>query len=178
MIRINLAPPAEPRRCWRPVPLAAAAASIAAIVALVWWYAALVRSEGRLAQEVASLDREVVALREALGRDQTSRDAVIDLGRRTALIQQLASGRDVALGVLDSLLDLVPSDLWLTALEGRGVELRAAGSAHSARAVADFMASLRSSGAFKDVEIVAARQDLGKAPTGPVSFEITCRFGP
>jgi len=109
------------------VPLAVAAASIAAILALVWWSSALFRAEDRLAREVASLDREVVALREALGRDQTSRDAVIDLGRRTAVIQQLASSRDVALGVLDLLLDLVPSDLWLTALEGRGVELRAAG---------------------------------------------------
>lgn len=124
------------------------------------------------------LDRELTALQATIGRDQGPRDAMSDLGRRTHAIHELTRGQGVALRVLDSLLGLVPPDLWLSALEGRAVELRAAGSAHTARAVADFAANLRASGTFKDVEIVASRQDFGRIPPGPVSFEITCRFGP
>jgi len=45
----------------------------------------------------------------------------------------------------------------------------------STAAVSDFMANLKSSGKFKDVEIVVSRQALDKTPS-LVTFEVTCKF--
>jgi Fimbrial assembly protein (PilN) len=78
--------------------------------------------------------------------------------------------------LLDAFLDVIPAELWLTSLEGRGLELRAVGSARSARAVANLMLNLRASGKFSEVEIVTSKQDVGKIPPAPVTFEVTCRF--
>ena len=178
MIRINLAPPAERPRRARLSPVALGAASVALLGGLGWWYTTLIRGEARVAEQIAILTRELTALQTMLGRGANTREAVSDLTRRTQAIHELTRNQGTALRVLDSVLDVVPHDLWLTALEGRGLELRAAGSARSASAVADFTANLRASGVFKDVEIVTSKQDLGKAPPGPVSFEVTCRFGP
>src|SRR5262245_7911872 len=149
-----------------------------AVGGLACWYAALIREEAHLIQEVATLDREQTVLRATLGRTLSAREAASDLGRRTQAIDELTSRQGTVLRILDSLLDLVPPDLWLTAVEARSPELRMAGSARSARAVADFTANLRASGAFRDVEIVASRQDLVKVPPGPLGFEITCRVAP
>jgi Tfp pilus assembly protein PilN len=178
MIRINLAPPLERPRGGGLSPMILGAAFIAVLVGLGWWYAALIRGEAHLTEQIAILTRDLTALQAMRGRGESARDTMGDLARRTQAIHELTRGHDLVLRVLDAVLDAVPHDLWLTALEGRARELRAAGSARSAGAVADFTSSLRASGKFKDVEIVMSRQDLGKTPSGPVSFEVACRFGP
>ena len=78
--------------------------------------------------------------------------------------------------VLDAFADTIPRDLWITALEERNAEIKASGTAFTANAVADFMSNLKSSGKFKEVDIVVSKQDLTKAPSSPVTFEVTCRF--
>lgn len=178
MIRINLAPRVE-----RPLrgllsPVGLAATCVAVLGSLCAWYAALSRGEARLTEQVTALTRELTTFQTALGNGEGSREAMRDLARRTQTVEELTRGQATAIRVLDAVLDVVPPDLWLTALEGRGLELRAVGLASSARAVAAFTANLRASGKFTDVEIVVSRQDLGKTPPGPLSFEITCRFGP
>lgn len=180
MIRINLAPPvARPRgvRLSR-VAMIAGGASIAILGGLGWWYVALTHGEARLTEEVTILNRELTVLQAMLGRGESAREALSDLTRRTRAIDELTRGQSTPIRILDSVLDVVPRDLWLSSLEGRGPELRAAGSALSPRAIADFTSNLRTSRTFKDVEIVMSKQDLGKTPPGPVSFEVTCRFGP
>jgi len=42
-------------------------------------------------------------------------------------------------------------------------------------AIADFMSNLRSSGKFKDVDLVVTRRDLAR-PSPLVTFEVTCRY--
>jgi Tfp pilus assembly protein PilN len=178
VIKINLAPPVERPRRGRPSPVALGAASVAVLGGVGWWYAALTRGEAHQAEQVAILNRELTILQAMLGRGEGAREAMNDLTRRTQAIHELTRGQGIALRILDAVVDVVPPDLSLASLEARGLELRAAGSARSARAVADFTANLRASGKFKDVEIVMSKQDLGKTPPGPVSFEVTCRFGP
>jgi Tfp pilus assembly protein PilN len=53
--------------------------------------------------------------------------------------------------------------------------LRLGGTAFSTTAVSDFMANLKSSGKFKDVDIVVSRQAIDKIPS-LVTFEVTCKF--
>ena len=77
--------------------------------------------------------------------------------------------------LLDAMADTLPPDLWLTRLEERGPSLRIAGTTYSSVALSDFMANLKASGRFKDVDLVDAKQDLSKSPR-TITFEVTCRF--
>ena len=60
-------------------------------------------------------------------------------------------------------------------MEETGRVLRLAGITYSSTALSDFMANLRASGKFKDVDLVESRQDLTKSPR-TITFEVTCRF--
>ena len=179
MIRINLVAPAgrSARADLVRVALAFGVAYFGVLGGLGAWYAALVGAEARLSQETIILSQELDTLRAVLGRGGGVRDALADLGRRAQAIQQLTRNQNGAIRLLDALLDAVPRDLWLTALEGRGLELRAAGSAASAAAVADFTANLRASG-FTEVEIIMSRQDRGATPPDRLNFEVAGRLPP
>ena len=63
----------------------------------------------------------------------------------------------------------------ITGLEEKNASLKINGSASSAVAISTFMANLRKSGKFKDVDVIVTRQDLAR-PTPLVTFEVTCRF--
>lgn len=179
MIRINLAPPAPPpRRIRAALAISPFAAVAAAIVAGLGWGYALRREEVRLAEQVGVLSRELEGLQPMLGAAARARETADDLARSARALDEVGRGHGAMLRALDGLLDVVPRDLTLVALDSRGADLRATGSAPSARAVADFAANLRTSGIFRDVDIVASRQDLAQTPPGPVRFEITCRVGP
>jgi Tfp pilus assembly protein PilN len=77
--------------------------------------------------------------------------------------------------MLDAFADVVPRDLWITSMEEKGAVLKLTGTAYSTTAVSDLMSNLRSSGKFKEIDIVVSRQDLAKTPS-VVTFEVTCRF--
>ena len=179
MIRINLAPTGTSATRTRTgqVVLACGGVTAALLLGLGGWHTSLRRDEARLTDEVAILGREVTALQPVHGAEARARQAALDLARREHAIQGLAQGQEAMVRALAGLLDAVPPDVSLTAVDGRGADLRAAGLAGSARAVADFAATLRASGFFRDAEIVLSRRDLGKVPAGPLSFEITCRIG-
>ena len=67
---------------------------------------------------------------------------------------------------------------WLEGgVEEKGTQLRFAGTTYSATALSDFMANLKASGTFKDVDIVDAKQDLTKSPR-LITFEVVTRFEP
>jgi type IV pilus assembly protein PilN len=104
------------------------------------------------------------------------RERVADLSKRISVIHALLRRQGMPTRVLEALADVVPPDLRLTSLEGRGLALRALGSAPSATAVADLMSGLHASGVFSDVDIVVSRQDLGAAVHSSLAFEIACRF--
>ena len=70
---------------------------------------------------------------------------------------------------------VLPNDLWITGFEEKSLQLKITGSAFSTTAIADFMANLRASGKFKEVDLVISRRDLAR-PTPLVTFEVTCRY--
>jgi Tfp pilus assembly protein PilN len=99
------------------------------------------------------------------------------LERRVNAIELVARHQTRPVYLLDTLLDTLPKDLWLTRMEEKGTQLRFAGSAYSATVLADFMANLKATGKFKDVDIVDAKQDLTKSPR-LITFEVVTRFEP
>lgn len=141
--------------------------------ALYWW---TLRDEAaRLGAEVDRDQRELATLKAQLTDLTRVKAEAADMQKRVATITELTRAQDRPLKLLDAFLDAVPADLWVTSLEERGGLLKVTGTSYSTAAVSAFMANLRRSGKFKDVDILVARQDLSKTPS-PVTFEITCRF--
>jgi Tfp pilus assembly protein PilN len=184
MIRINLAPPDTHRRPLS-LPVIVPASSLGvlvsiiyavAIVALGGYYVVLAREETRLTRDVQEASTELGTLKATLGNADKVREHLAELNKRVKAIEELTKNQALSIMVMDAFADMLPRDLWITTLEERGHEIRAAGAAFSAAAVADFMSNLRSSGKFQEVDIVVSKQDLAKTPS-LVTFEVTCRFG-
>lgn len=181
MIRINLAPERERRRG---PSLRLPAFNLGVFFGLVyllavlgvsayWW--TLTAEESDLQARIDQGSKELAQLKAVIGQVNKVRDRAAELRKRVAVIEEIAKNQAAPILLVDTFVNTIPPDLWITSLQERGSTLRIAGAAFSATAVSDFMANLRSSGKFKDVDIVVSRRDLAR-PTAPVTFEITCRF--
>ncbi len=186
MIKINLLPP-RPRRVI-PITLPAlpwmailfGALSLLLLGGIGLWWSSLSTEASHLAADKTRLEQELKSLEAAIAKGKAFRQKALDLERRLAAIDEIANNQALPVYLLDALADMIPRDLWLTSLEEKQKDaqpqLRLAGAAYSATAVADFMSNLKGSGKFKDVDLIVARQDLAKTPR-LVSFEIVCSFG-
>ncbi|MBI3825550.1 MAG: PilN domain-containing protein [Candidatus Rokubacteria bacterium] len=184
-VRINLAPPETRRRpafTLKPrlpefnVGLGFGLVYLVGLVLLVVYYGTLSRQESRLSTELLRANGELLAMKTTLGQGARVREQLGDLRERLDAIQELTKNQARPTALFDVLADAVPRDLWLTGLEDKSSELKLSGTAFSATAVADFLSNLRSSGRFKDVDLLSSKQDLTKNPR-LVTFEAACRFG-
>jgi len=180
MIRINLAPPRQRpglRGRW-PQPnlgVMLGAAALILAVGIGGWSWSLFREERRLGVEIDAGAREQTGLNAIVGPAAKMKERLADLQARLKTIETLTKDQSRPLFLIDAFADAVPADLWITGLEERGAVLRVTGSAFSSTAVSNLMTALRTSGKFKDVDIVVSKRDLEKLPN-VVNFEVTCRF--
>jgi len=179
MIRINLAPHRRRKRIrisLAGIPSLGLAFGLLGALAIAgiggYWFL-LDREAGRLQSEVATAGKELASLKTAIAEGNRFKKEKEDLERRVGLIEQITRNQARPVYLLEAVAEAVPRDLWLTVLEEKQNRLRFAGKAFSATAVADFMANLRRSGRFKDVDLVVSRQDQEKAPR-VVTFEVSC----
>ena len=196
MIRINLAPPsvkkAGPGLQLPSFNLGIAFGIAAALLLLIvggWWW--MVSSDvSRLNREIAENRKESDRLKGLIAEGQRFRRDKELLERRVNAIEVVARGQTRPVYLLDAVLDTLPKDLWLTRMEEKGTQLRFGGTSYSATALSDlagttyssvalsdFMANLKATGKFKDVDIVDAKQDLTKTPR-LITFEVVTRFEP
>lgn len=183
MIRINLAPEQKRRRgvSFRlPLPsfnlglLFGVLYVLAAVgIGAYWW--SLSGEETTLAGNVDRKSKELATLKTTLGQGSKVKDLVAELRKRVDVVTQLTKNQARPILLVDVFASAIPRDLWVTALVERDSVLRVTGTAFSTTAVYDFMANLRSSGRFRDVDIVVSRRDLAR-PNPLVIFEVTCRF--
>jgi Tfp pilus assembly protein PilN len=182
VIRINLAPPSA--RKGRGFSLKLPALNVGLIFLVVyavavvgigvyWWQ--LSKEETRLTDEIERTRRELAMLKPITDQATRVKDQFADLQKRVTTIRELTQDQGKPIRMFDAFASVVPNDLWVTKMEGKGSVLKVTGSAFSAVAVSDLMTNLRASGKFKEVDIVVSRQDLGKSPR-LVTFEVTCRF--
>jgi Tfp pilus assembly protein PilN len=183
MIRINLSPSASQRGGWnlrRPslglnlgmlfsVLYLGAAAGLGGY----WWSLAADRT--RLNVEINRAQQELTSLKAEIGKGASIKSDVADMRKRVEVIEALTKDQGRPILLFDAFADMIPRDLWITGLEEKNSLLRVSGTAFSTVAVSDFMANLRASGRFKEVDIVVSRQDHSKAPR-LVTFEVTCRY--
>lgn len=183
MIRVNLAP-VGPRKGGGGMQFHMPALNlgliflVAYVVAVVgggvyWWQ--LSREETRLTGEIDRASREIAMLKPITDQAAKVKEQLADLQKRVKIIDELTRNQSKPIRILDAFVSIVPNDLWITRMEGRGNVLKVTGTAFSASAVSDLMTNLRASGKFKDVDLMVSRQDLAKSPR-LVTFEVTCRF--
>jgi type IV pilus assembly protein PilN len=182
VIRINLAPPSARKSAGFQFRLPALnlgmlflVAYAAAVVGIgvYWWQ--LSKEETRLTDEIERTRRELAMLKPITDQATRVKEQFADLQKRVTTIRDLTQDQGKPIRMFDAFASVVPNDLWVTKMEGKGSVLKVTGSAFSAVAVSDLMTNLRASGKFKEVDIVVSRQDLGKSPR-LVTFEVTCRF--
>ncbi|PYM17401.1 MAG: hypothetical protein DMD81_09270 [Candidatus Rokuibacteriota bacterium] len=183
MIRINLAPPDQRRRDFGfhfrlpEVNLGTVFAVLYAIAVVglgAWWWQ-LAGQEADLTRRIAQNTAELESVKARIGRAAYIKEHVAELQKRLDAIRTLTKSQSRPTVLFGSLADMIPKDLWLTGLEERGTTLKITGTSFSTTALSDFMTNLRSSGRFKEVDIVLSKQDLAKTPR-LVTFEVTCRF--
>ena len=138
-----------------------------------WWMLKL--SEDRLRSEIAAAKREIDVLRVQIGQENKNKEMATELRKRIAIIETLTKNQGRSILLVDAFASAVPAELWITVIEEKNASLKITGAATSPVAVSTFMSNLRTSGKFKDVDIVISRQDLART-TPQVTFEVTCRF--
>lgn len=179
MIKINLAPPtARKRGNGQPginLGLVFGGLAILLVIALgaYWWM--LAADVAVLAADIRESQAEIARLKPIIAEGQRYRREKEELERRVNAIEMVARDQARPAYLFDALVDVLPADLWITRMEEKGSVLRLAGTTFSSVALADFMANLKASGKFKEVDLVESRQDLTKSPR-TITFEVTCRF--
>ena len=183
MIRINLAP-IEARRRRSSMSLSMPSFNLGILFGIIYvlaiagigfyWYG-LLSQESALTADIDRLNSELTSLKTTIGASAGVKTQVDDVMRRVAVLEEITKGQGRPIVLLDSFIDTVPRDLWITSLEQKDSVMRLAGTAFSTSVVSDFMANLKSSGKFKDVDIGVSRQTIDKTPS-LVTFEVTCKF--
>jgi Tfp pilus assembly protein PilN len=180
MIKINLAPPPGRRRLAFSGPTVNLGLVFGGLLVLlvavvgVWWWA-LSADAMRLTREISDNRQEVERLRVLIAEGQRFKKEKEELEGRVNAMESVARLQTRPVYLLDAFADMLPRDVWITRMEEKGQGLRLAGTAFSSAALADFMANLKASGKFKDVDLVESRQDLTR-PVRTITFEVTCRF--
>ena len=179
MIKINLAPPAGRTRDGV-VPglnlgIVFGAIGVLLVVVLGTYGFMLAADVGGLHREIEQGQAEIARLKPIIAEGERYRLEKEELERRVNAIEMVARNQSRPAYLLDALADMLPANLWLTRVEEKTQHLKLAGTSYSSVALADFMANLRTSGKFKEVDLVESRQDLTKSPR-TITFEVTCRF--
>jgi len=180
MIKINLAPPRQRKAFSLALPALNLGIVFLVLYIVVfaglgvyWW--TLSSEEERLTEETAIATKQLQTLKAAIEEGNRFKAQRDELEKRVTAIEELTRTQPRPIHLLDAVADTIPRDLWITSASERDKLLRFNGTALSTTAVADFMANLRSSGKFKEVDLVVARQDITKTPR-IVTFEVVCRF--
>ena len=180
MIKINLAPPPTKRKFSLAVPefnlgLLFGILFVVLVGALGAWWWTLSQEVVRVERDIADNRKEIDRLKLLIAEGQRFKREKEDLERRVSAIESVNRRQTRPVYLMDAFADTLSKDLWITRLEERGQVIRVAGVSYSSTALADFMANLRATGKFKDVDLVESRQDLTK-PVRTITFEVTCRF--
>src|SRR5437899_7627567 len=145
-------------------------------VAHVWVQRENVRLEKNLQKAVMENQR----LADVKAKYEASKRKADMYERRVRVIDELKAAQSGPVNLLNLVADTVNSTdaVWLETMTNDGKTLNFTGMALSPNSVADLMANLRKTGAFKSVEIKETLQDASVKEVQAFKFELICERAP
>jgi Tfp pilus assembly protein PilN len=142
-------------------------------------YLWLDREHTRLDKEWQAAMTENQRLAEVKAKYEASKKKADMFERRVKVIDELKEAQKGPVKLLDLVADTVNKTdaVWLSSVTSDGKSLDFVGMALSPDAVADLMANLRKTGAFKTVEIKETSQDQSVKEVQAFKFELLCEIG-
>jgi Tfp pilus assembly protein PilN len=138
------------------------------------------REQVRLEKDLQKAILENQRLADVKAKYEASKRKADMYDRRLRVIDQLKNSQDGPVTLLNLVADTVNSTdaVWLETMTNDGKTLNFTGMALSPNSVADLMANLRKTGAFKTVEIKETMQDANVKEVQAFKFELLCEMDP
>lgn len=145
-------------------------------VAQVW----VQHEHDRLESDLRKALLENQRLAEVKAKYEASKKKADLYERRVKVIDELKAAQSGPVNLLNLVADTVNSTdaVWLETMTNDGKTLSFTGMALSPNSVADLMANLRKTGAFKSVEIKETLQDSSVKEVEAFKFELNCELAP
>ena len=145
-------------------------------LAQVW----VTREHDQLEKDLQKAILENQRLAEVKAKYEASKKKADLYERRVRVIDELKAAQAGPVNLLNLVADTVNSTdaVWLETMTNDGKTLNFTGMALSPNAVADLMANLRKTGAFKTVEIKETLQDASVKEVQAFKFELNCEIAP
>ncbi|HJX85658.1 MAG TPA: PilN domain-containing protein [Candidatus Angelobacter sp.] len=195
MIRINLLGTPKSRRSGssggrRPAPVSlpsegpstfvlALIIGVIAAVGMTVYYVILDRQHTALTQrlQTAMAENQRLSIVKAKYQESLKKKELFE--RRRNAIDQLKEAQQGPVDMLNLVADTVNKTdaVWLEGMTNDGKSVDFTGTALNPNAVADLMANLRKTGAFKTVEIKETAQDAQNKEIQTFKFELVCEIG-
>ncbi len=137
------------------------------------------RQHDSLQRELNAALAENQRLAEVKAKYDASKRKAEMFERRVKVIDELKEAQKGPINMLNVVADTVNKTdaVWLDSMTNDGKSVDFVGMALSADAVADLMANLRKTGAFKTVEIKETSQDASVKEMQAFKFELICEIG-
>jgi type IV pilus assembly protein PilN len=138
-----------------------------------WWYWSLMQASARVDADIVSAQREQARLKTVLTEVQQFETRRTQLQERVALIEQLRSGQNIPVQLLDHVSRSMPDMLWLTSFETEGPAVTIQGRSTTLIGLSDFVGNLGSTALLqKPIEIVDSQVEMEKATAGQPETEV------
>jgi Tfp pilus assembly protein PilN len=145
-------------------------------IAQVW----VQKDHDRLEKDLQKAILENQRLGDVKAKYEASKKKADMYERRVRVIDELKNAQAGPVNLLNLVADTVNSTdaVWLETMTNDGKTLNFTGVALSPNSVADLMANLRKTGAFKTVEIKETLQDASVKEVQAFKFELNCEIAP
>jgi len=138
------------------------------------------REHDRLEKELQKAVLDNQRLADVKAKYEASKRKADLYERRVRVIDELKAAQSGPVNLLNLVADTINSTdaVWLETMTNDGKTLNFTGMALSPNSVADLMANLRKTGAFKTVEIKETAQDTAVKEVQAFKFELICEMAP
>ena len=138
------------------------------------------REHDRLEKDLQKAVLENQRLADVKAKYEASKKKADMYERRVRVIDELKSAQSGPVNLLNLVADTINSTdaVWLETMTNDGKTLNFTGMALSPNSVADLMANLRKTGAFRTVEIKETLQDASVKEVQAFKFELICEMAP
>ena len=140
-----------------------------------FWYSSLTAESAALTNRIGALQEEQKKLDDIIKQDRIYEARKIALENRIRVIEDLKKNQLSPVVVLDALDEAIDRTrfVWLSSLSQNNATISMAGTGTSVDTLSDFVANLKSTGYFRNINL--ARFDDSR---GNYTFNLTCEFAP